>query len=77
MLRGERIDDLDSGLETVAGYRSTLHGRPPTLQGYSTRNDELVGLARPSSAGSTREWPRPRSASRRDPEQPRMRRSPC
>ncbi|WP_440065602.1 UvrD-helicase domain-containing protein [Streptosporangium sp. OZ121] len=50
MLRGERIDDMDGGLDTgldmVAGYRSQVHGRPPELRGFRTQKDELDALAR-------------------------------
>ena len=46
MLREEAIDDLDAGLERIAGYRSPLHGRPPVLTGYRTRAAELTGLGR-------------------------------
>lgn len=45
MLRGEAIDDLDDGLDRIAGYRSPLHGPHPTLTGYRTRAAELAGLA--------------------------------
>ncbi|HEY9475281.1 MAG TPA: UvrD-helicase domain-containing protein [Mycobacteriales bacterium] len=44
MLRGEPVDDMDGGLDSVAGYRSQLHGQPPTLRGFATRNDELAGI---------------------------------
>ncbi|MGV9595134.1 UvrD-helicase domain-containing protein [Streptosporangium sandarakinum] len=45
MLHGERIDDMDGGLDTVAGYRSQVHGRPPELRGFRTQKDELDALA--------------------------------
>ncbi|MGW2199988.1 UvrD-helicase domain-containing protein, partial [Streptosporangium sp. NPDC001682] len=55
MLRGERIDDmdggLDAGLDMVAGYRSQVHGRPPELRGFRTQKDELDALA-----GKVGEW---------------------
>lgn len=55
MLRGERIDDmdggLDAGLDMVAGYRSQVHGRPPELRGFRTQKDELDALA-----GKIGEW---------------------
>ncbi|WP_261555894.1 UvrD-helicase domain-containing protein [Frankia tisae] len=41
MLRGEPIDDLDGGLDSVAGYRSEIHGPVPRLQGFATWNDEI------------------------------------
>lgn len=48
MLRGERrddrFDDMDGGLDTVAGYRCELHGRPPSLRRLADRNDELGAL---------------------------------
>ena len=45
MLRGERIDDMDGGLESIAGYRSEVHGLPPRMRGFATRNEELRALA--------------------------------
>lgn len=45
VLRGEPVDDLDDGLDRIAGYRSPLHGRMPTLKGYRDRAGELAGLA--------------------------------
>jgi superfamily I DNA/RNA helicase len=45
MLRGEPIDDLDDGLDRIAGYRSPLHGRSPARQGFRTGAAELAGLA--------------------------------
>ncbi|MQA77398.1 MAG: AAA family ATPase [Streptosporangiales bacterium] len=44
VLRGERIDDLDGGVESLTGCRSELHGYPPTLHGARTRDDELGAL---------------------------------
>jgi mRNA-degrading endonuclease RelE of RelBE toxin-antitoxin system len=38
-------DDLDDGTDTLAGYRSILHGPAPTVAGYDTWDDELAGLA--------------------------------
>ncbi|ROO62971.1 UvrD-like helicase family protein [Micromonospora sp. Llam0] len=38
-------DDLDDGTDTLAGYRSILHGPPPAFAGYGTWEDELAGLA--------------------------------
>ncbi|WP_433194583.1 UvrD-helicase domain-containing protein [Nocardia sp. CA-107356] len=37
-------DDLDDGTDTLAGYRSVLHGNPPEFTGYDTWNDELSAL---------------------------------
>ncbi|MBL7494138.1 DEAD/DEAH box helicase [Frankia sp. AgB1.9] len=44
VLRDERIDDLDGGLDSIAGYRSELHGRRPVLAGAPTPSDEAKGL---------------------------------
>ncbi|MCK9925869.1 AAA family ATPase [Frankia sp. Mgl5] len=41
MLRGEPIDDMDGGLDSVAGYRSEIHGPAPRLRGFATWNDEI------------------------------------
>ncbi|MET7678960.1 UvrD-helicase domain-containing protein [Streptomyces sp. NPDC005423] len=38
-------DDLDDGTDTLAGYRSVLHGPKPTFSRYDTWDDELAGLA--------------------------------
>ncbi|MBL7499508.1 DEAD/DEAH box helicase [Frankia sp. CNm7] len=44
MLRDERINDLDGGLDSIAGYRSELRGRRPVLVAAPTPSDELKGL---------------------------------
>jgi hypothetical protein len=46
MLRGEPIDDMDGGLDTVAGYRSQIHGFPPELRGFRVQKEELDALVR-------------------------------
>jgi superfamily I DNA/RNA helicase/mRNA-degrading endonuclease RelE of RelBE toxin-antitoxin system len=38
-------DDLDEGTDTLAGYRSVLHGPKPDFVQYNTWDDELAGLA--------------------------------
>lgn len=45
MMRGEPIDDLDEGLDTLAGCRSEVHGEAPTLRGFTTRQQELTFIA--------------------------------
>lgn len=45
MMRGEPIDDLDDGLDTLAGCRSEVHGETPTLQGFGTVKQELAYVA--------------------------------
>jgi superfamily I DNA/RNA helicase len=44
LLRGERIDDMDGGLDSIAGCRSEVHGRLPDLHGFSSRDIELQRL---------------------------------
>lgn len=51
LLHGERIDDMDGGLESVAGCRSEVRGLPPQLKGFASRRAELRHLA-----GTVREW---------------------
>ncbi|MGI8333677.1 UvrD-helicase domain-containing protein [Actinomadura scrupuli] len=49
LLAGQRIDDMDEGLETLSGCRSDVHGSPPTMTGFATKPremDELVGRVR-------------------------------
>ncbi|MFJ3339311.1 UvrD-helicase domain-containing protein [Streptomyces sp. NPDC086766] len=45
VMSGETYDDLDEGTDTLAGYRSVLHGPVPELHEYTTWEDELDGLA--------------------------------
>jgi superfamily I DNA/RNA helicase len=45
-MSGESYDDLDEGTDTLAGYRSVLHGPTPELHGFATWEDELNGLAK-------------------------------
>jgi hypothetical protein len=44
LLHGEPIDDMDGGLDSVAGCRSEMHGMPPKLTGYRSKGNELNGL---------------------------------
>ncbi|WP_026454465.1 UvrD-helicase domain-containing protein [Saccharomonospora iraqiensis] len=44
LLHGERIDDMDGGLDSIAGCRSEMHGLPPTERGFATREEELRHL---------------------------------
>ncbi|MEV6769697.1 3'-5' exonuclease [Nocardia sp. NPDC051030] len=45
ILRGEAIDDMDGGLETIAGCRSEMHGTPPDTIGFETSEAELKHIA--------------------------------
>ncbi len=44
LLRGERLDDMNGGLDTLAGYRSEVHGAEPSLYGFPTQHAELEAL---------------------------------
>jgi hypothetical protein len=44
LLRGEPIDDMDGGLESLTGCRSETHGLPPEPVGFHTEQAELDGL---------------------------------
>lgn len=49
LLAGQRIDDMDEGLETLTGCRSDVHGSPPTTAAFETKSrelDELVARVR-------------------------------
>lgn len=45
LLRGEKIDDMDGGLDQIAGYRSEVHGYPPMVRGFATVDEEAAFLA--------------------------------
>lgn len=51
LLRGQPIDDMDGGLDSIAGCRSEVHGKPPETRGFSTRDAELTQLV-----STVREW---------------------
>lgn len=43
-LGADEIDGLGDDTDSLAGYRSLLHGRRPTYRAYDSRPDELDGL---------------------------------
>nr|WP_245780381.1 UvrD-helicase domain-containing protein [Actinopolyspora righensis] len=51
LLRGETIDDMDEGLEAIAGCRSEVRGKHPWVRGFPTRAAELEQLVT-----TLREW---------------------
>ncbi|WP_214323066.1 3'-5' exonuclease [Nonomuraea sediminis] len=51
LLRGEQIDDMNESLESLAGYRSDIHGPEPLLISASVPQRELDSLVQ-----SVREW---------------------
>ncbi|MCP4592749.1 MAG: AAA family ATPase, partial [bacterium] len=40
VLTGQPIDDLDGGLDDHLGYKSLLHGAPPTVRHFDSQADE-------------------------------------
>jgi superfamily I DNA/RNA helicase len=42
VLEDVEVDDLDDGLDPVAGYRSLVDGQPPVLKGFQDNSDEAV-----------------------------------
>lgn len=45
LLAGERIDDMDGQLDSIAGCRSAVHGMPPTAKGLAEQSDEIGYVA--------------------------------
>ncbi|MFF0243201.1 UvrD-helicase domain-containing protein [Rhodococcus pyridinivorans] len=45
LLHGERIDDMDGHLDSIASCRSDVHGAPPTAKGFPTQADEANYVA--------------------------------
>ncbi|RTL70276.1 MAG: DNA helicase [Pseudonocardiaceae bacterium] len=39
------VADLDGGVDSLAGYRSALHGTAPEVEGYTTQTAEIEDLA--------------------------------
>jgi superfamily I DNA/RNA helicase len=44
LIARQKFDDLDGDEDTLAGYRSQMHGPAPTIAGYSTRAAEFGAL---------------------------------
>jgi superfamily I DNA/RNA helicase len=42
LLTGENPDDMDGGDESLAGYRSTMHGQRPETAGHATKSAEMA-----------------------------------
>jgi hypothetical protein len=45
LLRGEPIDDMEGGLDSIAGCKSYVHGRPPALSGHHSADEEAKFIA--------------------------------
>lgn len=45
LLRGERIDDMEGGLDSIAGCRSYVHGATPKLHGFDKADAETRFIA--------------------------------
>lgn len=46
LLRGEPIDDMEGGLDSIAGCKSFVHGQPPTLEGFGSADSEAKHVAK-------------------------------
>jgi hypothetical protein len=51
LLRGEPIDDMEGGLDSIAGCKSNVHGQPPALSGHQTAGAEAKFIA-----ASVKDW---------------------
>ncbi|CAM3657939.1 DEAD/DEAH box helicase [Mycobacterium frederiksbergense] len=45
LLRGEPIDDMEGGLDSIAGCKSYVHGQPPTMSGHQSADAEVKFIA--------------------------------
>jgi len=45
LLEGVEFDDLDAGTDSTRGYRSLMHGEPPTIEVRETFEDEVEAIA--------------------------------
>lgn len=45
LLRGEAIDDMEGGLDSIAGCKSHVHGKPPELNGHDSVDTEAAFIA--------------------------------
>ncbi|EHB48620.1 UvrD/REP helicase [Mycolicibacterium rhodesiae JS60] len=45
LLRGQPIDDMEGGLDSIAGCKSYVHGAAPNLQGFETLDAETTFIA--------------------------------
>ena len=51
LLRGEPIDDMEGGLDSIAGCKSYVHGQPPALSGHQSAEAEAKFIA-----ASVKDW---------------------
>ncbi|MFA1705969.1 UvrD-helicase domain-containing protein [Mycobacterium intracellulare] len=51
LLHGEPIDDMEGGLDSIAGCKSYVHGIPPTLRGHQSAEAEAKFIA-----ASVQDW---------------------
>ncbi|WP_267618770.1 UvrD-helicase domain-containing protein [Gordonia bronchialis] len=45
LLHGEPVDDMDGGLDSLAGCKSYVHGKPPLLSGHADADAEATFIA--------------------------------
>jgi AAA domain/UvrD-like helicase C-terminal domain len=46
LLRGEPIDDMEGGLDSIAGCKSHVHGNPPELSGHDNADAEAAFITK-------------------------------
>ncbi|WP_156297539.1 3'-5' exonuclease [Mycobacterium paragordonae] len=46
LLRGEPIDDMEGGLDSIAGCKSHVHGKPPELSRHDSADTEAAFIAK-------------------------------
>ncbi|WP_306356170.1 MULTISPECIES: UvrD-helicase domain-containing protein [unclassified Nocardia] len=46
LLRGEQVDDMMEGLDSIAGCRSDVHGRSPIVVGFDTARAEIEHIVK-------------------------------
>ncbi|SIF83279.1 UvrD/REP helicase [Mycobacteroides abscessus subsp. abscessus] len=46
LLRGEPIDDMEGGLDSIAGCKSHVHGKRPELSGHDSADTEAAFIAK-------------------------------
>lgn len=45
VLEDQPVDDLDGGIDSNRGYRSLMHGEPPTVRAFGSQEEEIDWIA--------------------------------